>query len=165
MLKNLFEYKRWANAELLALAAKSQDALPADDWRTFLRVVNHTYVVDRIFAGHLTSARHGFASTNTEATPSVRQLQASTGESDEWYLGYVAGLNDGLLHEVIFFRFTDGDAGRMSRLEMLHHLVVHGAYHRGAAGRILAAHGITPPRDSLSVFWHQHEPTRRQPAD
>ena len=41
------------------------------------------------------------------------------------------------LREVIEFTFTDGDAGRMSREEMLLHVVSHGAYHRGNIGQVL----------------------------
>ena len=80
---------------------------------------------------------------------------------DCWYLDHVAVLNENQLAERIKFRFTDGDAGIMSRAEMLHHLIAHGAYHRGAAGRILFTHGIHPPRDSLTVFLHASQPERR----
>ena len=161
MLTALFEYKRWANEELLALGAESESKLNADDWRTFVRIVNHTHVVDRIFAGHLAGIEHGFAATNTEATPTLHELRQAVRASDAWYLDYVAGLTAEHLQQVIGFRFTDGETGRMSRHEILQHLIVHGAYHRGAAGRILVVQGITPPRDSLSVFWHRTEPERR----
>ena len=76
-------------------------------------------------------------------------------------LRIVGGLDDAQLAESVAFRFTDGDTGRMSRSEILNHLVVHGTYHRGAAGRILAAHAVQPPRDSLTTFLHRLEPDRR----
>ena len=49
----------------------------------------------------------------------------------------------------------------MTRAEMLAHVVLHAAYHRAEAGRILAAAGIAPPWDTLAVYLHRTEPTRR----
>ena len=138
MLKSLFEYKRWANDELMTLGEMAQSTLTATDLQLFIRILNHTFVVDRIFAGHLVGEPHGYAATNTDETPDLLALKTKARVSDDWYVHYVDGLAPAALAEVLSFRFTDGEAGRMSRGEMLHHLIAHGAYHRGAAGRILA---------------------------
>ena len=152
----------WANQELLALGAASQGALPADDYRLFVRILNHNYVVDRIFASHLQGLpQTASQATNTDATPELATLSEAVRASDDWYAQYVGGLGDAQLAEPVAFRFTDGDTGRMSRSEILNHLVVHGTYHRGAAGRILVAHAVQPPRDSLTTFLHRLEPDRR----
>lgn len=161
MLKSLFEYERWANDELMTLGEMAQSTLTATDLQLFIRILNHTFVVDRIFAGHLVGEPHGYAATNTDETPDLLALKTKARVSDDWYVHYVDGLAPAALAEVLSFRFTDGEAGRMSRGEMLHHLIAHGAYHRGAAGRILATHGIQPPRDSLTVFLHRTQPQRR----
>jgi uncharacterized damage-inducible protein DinB len=161
-LAQLFQYKRWANEELLALGAASQGALPAEDFRLFVRILNHTYVVDRIFACHLQGVpQTSYQATNTEETPELANLSEAVRASDDWYLQYVSGLSDAQLAEPVAFRFIDGDSGRMSRSEILNHIVVHGTYHRGAAGRILATHSVQPPRDSLTTFLHRLEPGRR----
>ena len=161
-LAQLFQYKRWANEELLALGEASQSALPADDYRLFVRILNHTYVVDQIFAAHLQGRpQNTYAATNTEETPPINALRQVIRASDDWYLQYAQGLADAQLAEQVAFRFTDGDTGSMSRSEILNHIVVHGTYHRGAAGRILATHAVQPPRDSLTTFLHRLEPGRR----
>ncbi|MES2608987.1 MAG: DinB family protein [Pseudomonadota bacterium] len=158
----LFQYKRWANEELLALGMASQDALPPDDLRLFVRILNHTYVVDRIFACHLQGQpQTAYDATNTPETPALDTLREAVRASDDWYHQYAGGLGEAELVERLRFRFTDGDTGSMSRSEILNHIVVHGTYHRGAAGRILAAHAVQPPRDSLTVFLHRMEPARR----
>jgi uncharacterized damage-inducible protein DinB len=158
----LFQYKRWANDELLALGEASQAALPADDHRLFVRILNHTYVVDRIFASHLQGLpQTDYAATNTEETPALPTLRQAVRASDDWYLQYASGLTAGQLAEPVQFRFTDGDTGTMTRAEILNHIVVHGTYHRGAAGRILAGHAVQLPRDSLTTFLHRLQPERR----
>ena len=161
-LAQLYGYKRWANEELLALGEASQVALPADEYRLFVRILNHTYVVDQIFAVHLEGRpQTAYEATNTEETPLIDALRQAIRASDDWYLQYVGGLGDAQLDERVAFRFTDGDTGSMSRSEILNHIVVHGTYHRGAAGRILATHAVQPPRDSLTTFLHRLEPGRR----
>ena len=72
--------------------------------------------------------------------------------------------NEQTLAEQIDFLFTDGDAGRMSRQEMLMHLITHGAYHRGQVGQLLKTAGMAPPRDLLTRFLHAAEPQRRLPV-
>lgn len=164
VLASQFAYKRWANEELVQLGLASQHLLSADELRLFTRILNHTWVVDQIFAAHMQGAAHHFGSTNTEDTPTLADLQARLARSDAQLEQYVQDLQDAQLGELIRFRFTDGDTGSMTRSEMLHHLIVHGTYHRGAAGRVLAPHGVALPRDSLTTFLHRLEPERRWQA-
>ncbi len=74
--------------------------------------MNHTYVVDRIFAAHLTRAEHNFDATNTPETPTIDQLRQKVSESDAWYERYVGDLDDTALRETICFTFTDVTAAR-----------------------------------------------------
>jgi uncharacterized damage-inducible protein DinB len=53
------------------------------------------------------------------------------------------------LAETLDFRFVDGSAARMTRGEMLFHVVNHGSYHRGAVGNVLAQLGVAPPKERL----------------
>jgi uncharacterized damage-inducible protein DinB len=161
-LVGLLAYKRWANAELAALGASGRDQLPADDWTLFVRILNHTHVVDRIFQGHLSGQPHGYGATNTPETPDMAALTEAMRQADDWYVRLAGQISPAQLAEPVQFTFTDGQPGCMSRHEILLHVGIHGTYHRGAAGRILAQHGIQPPRDSITVFLHQSEPQRRQ---
>jgi uncharacterized damage-inducible protein DinB len=161
-LVSLFEFKRWSDGELLALGIASRDRLPADDFRAFSRLLNHIHLVDRIFRARLTGdAQDAPAATQTDATPALEALVPEVRACDDWLVQYVQGLDADGLAERIPFRFTDGDTGTMTRAEMLHHLLLHGTYHRGAAGRILAVHGVQPPRDAITTFLHRFEPERR----
>lgn len=73
-------------------------------------------------------------------------MDSAVKESDHWYVDYVSRLTPEDLNESVDFTFTDGVLGRMSREEMLSHVVLHGGYHRGAIGRIMAQLSITPGR-------------------
>jgi uncharacterized damage-inducible protein DinB len=159
-LKSLFGYKSWANAELFSLLATLPPA-HSEQLHTCIRTLNHIYVVDRIFRAHLSGEPRPFDTTNTKATPLLDQLRTDVEATDAWYGDYVSGLTPAALSEVLDFTFTDGDNGRMSREEMLLHVLTHGGYHRGNVGQVLKSISVAPPRDLYTKFLHQSEPARR----
>lgn len=162
MLRRLFAYHAWANHELLDALARLDPVNHAAERATALKIVDHSYVVAQIFRGNLTGTPHGYLTDHTEPTPSFAALRDGIIESGEWYRRYVANLTVEDAHQSIAFTFTDGDAGYMSREEMLTHVAVHAGYHRGEVGRLLWSLSITPPWDTLAVFLHRTEPSRRQ---
>ncbi len=161
MLATLFAQKSWANTELFNRMGTLPPGTDAAALLAATRMLNHIYVVDRIFRAHLLGEPHGYTATNTEATPELGELQFAVAETDHWFETHVAALSPSALGERISFRFTDGDAGTMSREEMLSHVITHGAYHRGNVGQMLKAISVAPPRDLLTKFLHQREPERR----
>ena len=161
-LSTLFGYQLWANADLFGKLEMLDQASQKDERHAAIRLINHTHVVARIFAAHLSGAKHGYATDNTAETPALSDLRAAVAASDQWYLDYVRNISPAKLSESIPFVFTDGDKGYMTREEMLTHVVLHGGYHRGEAGRILSQLSITPPWDTFAVYLHQTEPSRRQ---
>ena len=159
-LKSLFGYKAWANSELFAGLAKLPEQ-HAEQLHTCIRTLNHIYVVDRLFRSRLAGERSEFEATNTKATPSLDQLRQDVEATDAWYLSYVSSTSEQELSSVLDFTFTDGDAGRMSREEILLHVLTHGGYHRGNVGQVLKSISVVPPRDLYTKFLHQSEPSRR----
>jgi uncharacterized damage-inducible protein DinB len=162
LLRTLFKYQAWANNELLQSIADLDPELHGQERHAATRLINHSYIVDRIFAAHLVRQKHDFSADNTPGTPALKDLRADVIASDEWYLDYLETITTERLSEPLPFVFTDGDRGYMSREEMLTHVVVHGGYHRGEIGRILTQLSITPPWDTFAVYLHQTEPSRRQ---
>lgn len=160
-LQSLFAYKAWANSELFELLATLPPS-QAEQLHACVRTLNHIYVVDRIFRAHLSGEPCPFEATNTLDTPSLSQLHNDVQATDAWYLNYVAELGESALSEVLAFRFTDGDAGQMTREEILLHVVTHGGYHRGNVGQVLKSISIAPPRDLYTKFLHVSEPARRE---
>lgn len=161
LLRTLFTYQAWANEALLEKIG-SLDPDPHQEVRhTAIRLINHCYVVDQIFAAHLVGARHNYSADNTTETPALNDLRLAVMASDRWYLDYLDRVTPAQLSETVSFVFTDGDKGCMSREEMLTHVVIHDGYHRGEVGRILAQLSVRPPWDTFAVFLHSTEPARR----
>ena len=162
LLTSLFEHKAWIDAQFFAQLDKVDAAAHPDAHHQALRILNHIHTVDRIWAGHLRGEPHGLTGTNTEDTPTPADLRAAFARLDAWYLGHVRGLTAKQLDEPLGFRFTDGDAGRMTRAEMLAHVATHGSNHRGAVGVWLRQADVPPPRDLLTRHLHQSDPSRRE---
>ncbi|HJU10082.1 MAG TPA: DinB family protein [Candidatus Binataceae bacterium] len=159
-LERLFRYKADSNMETLLAMRLFDEASPAKE--IAIRVLSHTYVVDQIFAANLTAGEHGYTSANTSDRPSLEQLSAAIKNSDQWYIDYVSRLDQAQLAERIDFTFTDGEPGRMSREEMLMHVAIHGAGHRGQVGWIMMENSITPPADRFTSYLHKAEASTRR---
>ncbi|MDB6062672.1 MAG: DinB family protein [Verrucomicrobiaceae bacterium] len=159
-LKSLFAHKSWANAELFAvLGSMTQKQSKQRD--TCLQSMNHLYIVDRIFRAHLAGEQCPFAATNSSETPNLEMLGACIADVDSWYQNYVEQVSPSALVEVVEFTFISGSPGRMSREEILLHVITHGVYHRGSIAQVLKSISIAPPDDPYTVFLHHAEPGRR----
>lgn len=170
LLRSLYRYQAWADGEFLdALDAIEPDRCGGQR-HAAIRLMNHCQVVGRIFAAHLTGEGHSFEADNPPETPALSDLRAAVSEVDGWYRRYLETMTADLLSEPVAFTFTDGDRGCMTRAEILTHVVVHGGYHRGEVGQILAqvkagsAAGFELPWDTYAVHLHRLEPSRRLQA-
>ena len=161
-LQSLFAFKSWSNSELFNLLATVDAQQHAAAIHNAIRTLNHIYVVDRIFQAHLQGEPHHYTATNTEVTPELGALDFAVAQTDAWFEAYAAAVSAEQLQEELPFRFTDGDAGRMSREEMLVHVITHGTYHRGNVGQVLKSISIAPPRDLYTRFLHESDKARRQ---
>jgi uncharacterized damage-inducible protein DinB/putative sterol carrier protein len=159
-LERLFRYKAQANDEFLAAMQLFDDASPAKE--IAIRILSHANIVDQIFAANLTGTEHGYTSANKSEAPTLGQLSGAIKTSDQWYIDYVSRLESAQLVEWIDFTFTDGAPGRMSREEMLLHVTIHGASHRGQVGWIMMENSITPPADRLTSYLHAAEASARR---
>jgi uncharacterized damage-inducible protein DinB len=158
--KSIFEYKAWANNEIFSLLITIDSSIFPEVVHSAIRVLNHAFVVDEIFRSHLLQRSNDHTATNTDATPSALWLFEKVKELDAWYISYASTVEDKALSESIEFTFTDGDRGKMTREEILLHVITHGGYHRGQAGQIIGAANVLPPRDIYTRFLHLTEPSR-----
>jgi uncharacterized damage-inducible protein DinB len=162
LISSLLQYKAASNAELL-LALNTVDAEPhTTEYRAALRVLNHAHMVDRIFAANLQGERHSYAANWSADTPVLAQLAPSIRLTDQWYIDYISRASSFDLEELVDFTFTDGTQGRMSREEMLAHVVTHSGYHRGEVGRLLPKIESTAIRDVFAGYLHRSDPSRTQ---
>lgn len=161
LLSNAFKYKQWANAELLRFGERQLHLLPEQDAVFFIRILNHTAVVDSLFISRISGTTEKYAADNTVETPSITELRDNIEANDTWLVNFSATASPEELSRVISFQFTDGDYGQLSVEEILIHLLTHGSNHRGMASRTLGANGLERPKDTFTRYLHETEPFRR----
>ena len=159
-LLHLFQYKAWANAELLtALAKLDREAIVV---KLAIKALSHSNVVDQIFAAHLRGKDHAYTSANLSELPTLDDLSADIRTTDREYIDYVSTLDCDQLAEQIDFTFTDGAPGRMSREEMLMHVTTHGVGHRGQVSAVMLLNALTPANDGFTTYLHKAEALARR---
>jgi len=155
-IRMLTRYSAWANGRMfdaLATLPKGEaTAVRATIFGNMVNTMNHDYVVDLIWKGHLTGVPHGFTKRITDTEPTLDELRRAQAEIDAWYVAYADNLSESLHDEVVQFKFVDGGAGAMTRGDMLLHIVNHKTYHRGVVADMLYQALSKPPVMDLPVF-------------
>jgi uncharacterized damage-inducible protein DinB len=149
-------YKRWADA----LIFEAVQTLPAGEvtkerptlFKTMLNTLNHIYVVDLVWQAHLEGRQHGIAALNTVLHEDLEALRRAQQSVDDWYVARSESLSDQALGEAVEFTFVDGKQGKMSRSEMLMHVVSHTTYHRGWIADMFFQIPARPPTTDFPVF-------------
>jgi uncharacterized damage-inducible protein DinB len=161
-LQRLFRYKAWANDQLLTALARLEDPSPVT--KLAVQALSHAYIVDQIFAAHLRRRAHAYTSANSTELPALEELSADIRRSDREYVDYVSKLDREQLAQPIDFTFTDGAPGRMSREEMLMHVITHGVGHRGQVSAVMLLNAAPPAKDGFTTYLHEAEGSARRRA-
>jgi len=161
----LTRYNAWANRLIFDAVAALPPAEATKErpslFRNMVHTLNHNYVIDRIWQAHLEGRPHGYETRNTKEHPPLAGLWKSQQEVDAWYTAWSDALSDRALDEKVSFTLIGGNAGVMTRGEILLHVVNHTSYHRGfVADLFYQVPGNTrPPTTDLPVYLRE----QRQP--
>ena len=135
----------WADAELLAAisghAPSQTDALP---------LFGHVLAAEHVWLCRLEHREPGVA---VWPSLSIGECEALAGENARGYQLYLEKLGETGLASIVRYRNTKGDEFTNSVLDILTHVVIHGAYHRGQVARIIGrAGGQTPNTDYIGYI-------------
>ncbi|SEN82986.1 Uncharacterized damage-inducible protein DinB (forms a four-helix bundle) [Rhodospirillales bacterium URHD0017] len=150
--RTLIHQKRWATNGLYAVIADNVDRLPADEQLLIRRLLDHIQVVDEIFRHNLEARSHGYRAPRSTELPSLEPLAISARGTADWYADYADALSPDEVDEALAFSFANGKPARMTRGEVLLHVAMHAAGHRGQAALLLQKNGIVPWPDRITDF-------------
>ncbi len=125
----LLKYKRWIDFATLQAIRAIDGTVHGEKRHLTIRLMNHIHVVDMIFRANLRGRPHGYTALNTPETPTVDELETAMTACTDKYIQYVSAMTPADFHERIAFKFVDGGDGNMTAMEMLNHMLFHGAYH------------------------------------
>lgn len=148
----LMRFKRWATNGLTETIACNLRRIGEPDLVLIRRLLDHIQTVDEIFADNLEGRAHGRRAPRSFELPAFETLARKAIVTADWYVSYADLLGPAGRDEVVAFTFSNGAPGRMSRGDMLLHVVTHGTYHRGNIGVVLQKNGIEPDADRLTDF-------------
>lgn len=155
-VRRFARYKGWADRLIFDAVA----ALPEDEalkprasvFRSMVHTLNHVAVIDRIFQAHLEGREHGYSARNTAEHPPLAQLWREQEAIDAWYIAWSDALTEAAAAEAVDFTFVGGGAGRMTRGEILLHVVNHTSFHRGYVSDMIYQVPARPPVTDFPVF-------------
>jgi uncharacterized damage-inducible protein DinB len=152
-LVSLFEHKAWCNRRLLETLRAAPADVDRGGWIVVLFTVDHTANVDQIFKARLEDAEPDLPNTVARAMPDLDALAERMAALDAWFIDYARRVTPAELAEPVDFTFVDDAApGRMTRGDILAHLITHGAAHRGAIGKTLADLGVRGVSEMVTTF-------------
>jgi uncharacterized damage-inducible protein DinB len=152
----LTRYNAWSNQLMFDAVA----ALPAGEavkerkslFKNMVHTLNHNYVIDAIWQAHLEGRAHGYAARNTVDYPPLAELSEKQQAMDQWYIQWAGALTAAALDAKVQFTLIGGNAGAMTRFEILQHVVNHTSYHRGFVCDMFFEVPARPPTMDLPVF-------------
>jgi len=154
--RTLARYNAWANKVIFDAVAglpEGEATRPRQSlFKNMVHMLNHNYVIDRIFQAHLEGRAHGYAARNTPDHPSLSELWRAQQDIDAWYVVKYDALAAAELNTVVQFTFVGGGEGAMTRGEILLHIVNHTSYHRGFVAQMFYEVPARPPTTDLPVF-------------
>ena len=152
----LTRYNQWANKtvfDAVAVLPEGEAVKPRVSlFKNMVHMLNHNYVIDRIFQAHLEGRPHGYEARNTADHPPLEDLWKAQQEMDAWYVGWSDKLTPEAIGEKVDFTYVGGGEGRLSRGEILLHIVNHTSYHRGFVGEMIFNLKIRAPAADLTVY-------------
>lgn len=161
-LRAMTRYKSWANEQTFAavLALPEDEALKRRDtlFGSIAHTLNHNLVIDQVWQAHLEGRPHGFEARNTPTHPPLAEMWEAQRRMDAWFVACSDGLTEAAALEPVGFAFIGGGDGRMSRADMVMHVVTHGCYHRGFVAEMMFQIPVRPPATDMPVFLRDAPP-------
>lgn len=147
-LRRRFRHHEWATSALAGALAVTPD--PAA-----LRAAAHAVAADRVWHRRLTGAPVDVEVWPDLDAPAVAALAAET--AADWR-AFLDGLeSDAALDRTVAYQNTRGVPFQTAVADVLDHVLLHAAHHRGQANAALRAAGATPPALDF-VAWARAHP-------
>lgn len=134
-LRRQFDYDSWANQETLEAIR-----VAGGENRRSLELMSHILAAERLWLERLCQTPQ---SVPVWPEPNLGWCQSQASELGRLWLEYVAGMADP--SKPISYRNSKGELWTSSIMDVLTHVAMHSAYHRGQIASHMRESGQTPP--------------------
>ena len=156
MIRELYDYHRWANRRLFDVASNLGEAATRDmgtQWSfpTLKGMFAHIYGADYIWL----SRWKGFSPSRIPGDAdfaSMRDLRTRWDDFEAEQRAFVEGLDEGGLGRPVSYQNTSGEAFRVTLAPLLQHVVNHATHHRSEAATMITLISGSPPDSGLALY-------------
>ena len=135
-ISSLFSYDDWANREVLS-SLRAVDGPPARS----INLLAHIVSAERLWLERLLMQKQ----TLPVWPPfTLEQCKSEVDQLPGLWKSYLASLGEAGLSEPVTYRNTKGESFTSRKQDVLLHVVMHSAYHRGQIAADVRAAGFTP---------------------
>ena len=135
-MRREFAYDAWANQEVLAVLRKAGGA----DTRS-LQLMSHIFAAERLWLDRLKQQPQ---STPVWPTLDLQQCEREAAELSELWSAHLDLITAGDVSQTISYTNSKGEAWTSTIVDVLTHVVMHSAYHRGQIASHMRQNGQTP---------------------
>jgi uncharacterized damage-inducible protein DinB len=136
-LRRQFAYDTWANREVLA-AIHSSDAARERS----LQLMSHILAAERVWLERLKQQPQ---TVPVWPKPDLAQCEAEAAELGRLWSEYLDFISSRDISQTISYKNTKGESWMSTIVDVLTHVVMHSAYHRGQIATHMRACGQAPP--------------------
>jgi uncharacterized damage-inducible protein DinB len=139
-LRREFAYDEWANREVLnAIRSAGGENQPAN--KRSLQLMSHIMAAERVWLDRLKQQPQ---SVPVWPEPDLAQCEAQAAELGGLWLEFLDLITAGDVSQSISYKNSKGEDWSSTIVDVLTHVVLHSAYHRGQIATHMRASGQTP---------------------
>jgi uncharacterized damage-inducible protein DinB len=135
-LRRQFSYDEWANREVLNAIRSAGGANQRS-----LQLMSHILAAELVWLERLT---HQLQSVPVWPEPDLAQCEAQAAQLGGQWLEFLDLLTAGDVSQSITYKNSKGEEWTSTIVDVLTHVVMHSAYHRGQIASHMRANGQTP---------------------
>jgi uncharacterized damage-inducible protein DinB len=148
LIHAFYDYNEWANKRLLAttseLSAEEFSRPQGASWGSVEASFGHIVGAQIIWLSRWRTAMSPGPIVEVQAITGFNGINAAFEGSHVDLRGFVSGLSDQVLEEVLAFTDSRGNSYQSVLWQLMLHVANHGTYHRGEVAMALTALGHSP---------------------
>ena len=156
MIRELYDYHRWANRRLFDLAVGLGDAVTRDmgshwSFPTLKGMFAHIYGADDVWLTRWKGSSPGRLLGDADF-PTVADLRARWDALEALQRAFVDGLGEADLVRPVVYKNTSGQEFRVALGPLLQHVVNHATHHRSEAATMITLISGSPPDTGINTY-------------
>ena len=140
-LRRQFAYDEWANREVLNAIRTAGGANDSSVNHRSLQLMSHILAAERVWLERLKQQPQ---SVPVWPEPDLAQCEAEAAELGGLWLAFLDLITAGDVSQSISYKNSKGEPWTSTIVDVLTHVIMHSAYHRGQIASHMRAGGQTP---------------------